>query len=601
VSSLALFPADAPPAPLPLDLRPYQEKGVQAIREAIAKGAKRVLAVAPTGAGKTRILASIIQTSRIPVLFVCDSMEILDQLVAQLARAGITNVGVIRGSDTRVDPTAAIQIATIQSLSRREKPFAGKRVLILVDEAHISASDSWKKNIFDAYPDAFIVGFTATPTRLDGKPLGALYHVLVEIVRYSEILKHPEWLVTPDVYGAPVRPDLSGVHKVRGDFNEGELGEAMSEKKLVGHVVKHWGELAHLHPRFAACQVPGGKAGHTKTLRISGVMDPGEPRRTVLFAVTIAHSRALCEEFSRERPDVRIEHLDGTTPERTRRAMLADLAEGRIQIVSNVGVMVKGLDIPALKCVIHARPTESLVLWMQTAGRCLRPWNGVVPLILDHAGNYERHGAPHEDRRWSLEKAAERGGGVESRTKACKKCHAFVPVTAYACAMCGAPFPMPKEKPPAALPEQVDRALEKKSEGSPRRKGFASPPDDEKRAAYNALVSKARTFGFRPGFASVKYKESYGAWPPGAWTGEARAQFEADKIWQAALARREDRKRQESDAEARDRAAFEAKFETEKARRARLTSTEPGAAPEREPESDDELEDFSSWLRTQGI
>src|SRR6202042_2180962 len=102
---------------------------------------------------------------------------------------------------------------------------------------------------------------------------------------------------------------------------------------------------------------------------------------------------AIVEMFTEA--GVSAEHLDGTTPEDLRRAILARLASGATTLVSNVGVLCEGWDLPACKCMLLARPTKSLALYMQMAGRILRPWEDVDPIILDHGGNVDRHGMPH--------------------------------------------------------------------------------------------------------------------------------------------------------------------------------------------------------------
>lgn len=607
MSSLPLFSFDVA-ADEPA-LRPYQAKGLDRLRADIGKGLRRILFVGPCGMGKMVCIASIIRTSKLPVLVVAHRMELIDQCVAELAKLGITRVGVIRGDDERSDASAPVQVASIQTLRNRPKPFGEKRILVLIDEAHRSASETYMTHVFQAYPDAVVIGFTASPTRLDGKPLGSQFQKLEQVTTYAELLKNPLWLASPDVYGAPISPDLSEVRTLAGDFEEGELGEVMSAAPLVGQVVKHWTELAHLHPVYIDRAPEPGKRGGPRKMRLPGRLESGARRRTFLFAVNLHHSRALCEEFSKA--GVRIEHLDGMTPERTRRRMLADLASGRIEIISNCNVLLEGVDVPSAKCVLHARPTKSLVLWLQSTGRILRPWQSVTPLVLDHAENFERHGAPHEDRVWSLDSRAPRPSG--DSMKKCPRCQAYNPRHALVCFACTGEFPRASAE--RALPQETDATLEMK----PDALRASSPDDPARKRIYDAAVAKAQLKSLKPGFASFRYKEIFGTWPPRSWSDETRALFSGDTMWQAAVALKEVRKRDVSAQEDLDRRAFEARFEEERARRVYAGATQPddfvadsaafgfvgaaGDAAAAEPpvmacESDTD-ESFGDWIREQ--
>jgi superfamily II DNA or RNA helicase len=492
-------------------LRAYQEAVLKKLRWHISHSRKRLLLVAPCASGKMVMFAAMIKTSTVPATFVAHRRELLDQLVRELAKCGITHVSVMRGDDDRWDPSATIQIASIQSLMRRDKPRAG---LVFIDEAHRGMSESYQEHVFDAYPEAIIIGGTATPSRLDGQPLGNRFEAMEIATSYSELirLKH---LIEPIVFGAPVVADLSGVRINHGDFNEAELGQVMSQKHLRGQLVQHWIERAHLH----------------KNER-TGVWEPGAPRRTLIFASTVEHSHLICEDF--RRASVRIAHLDGETPDAERRTMLAKLEAHELDIISNVNVLLEGIDIPSIKCVMHARPTQSLVLWIQSTARALRLWNGVTPLIFDHAGNATRHGMPHADRVWSLTAAVQRHPG-EAPTKMCPKCFAYVDLARYTCPQCGFEFPERERRGP---PKNTHESLvELTAMGL-------------QRAFYDECVTKARTKGYKPSYASVKFRDKYTFWPPFGWSEATKKDYASDPGWQAALALKERRKAQEPPEEA---------------------------------------------------
>ena len=546
--TLPMFDA---PAIMPAEftnLRPYQTKGINKVR-GISLTKKRILVVGPTGCGKSVVFSNIIKTSTLPVLFVCDRVELIDQAVEHLARQGITNVGVIRADDPRENPSAQVQVASIQTLTRRDPPFmttadqavaqlgsstpgpvrCQAEIIIIIDEAHLCASDSFKEYVFDRYPNAIIIGLTATPSRLDGRPLGALFDHLEILVTYEELFKNPNWLVAPDVYSAPVQVDLTKLHvsKMTHDYEEAELAQVMNTRELTGQVVDHWLARAHMHPVF--------KDG----IRQPGQFVEGERRRTFGFAVDIQHSMALCERF--EKAGIKVAHLDHKTPENERKAMLRDLESGELEIVWNVEILTKGVDIVPAKCVIHARPTKSLILWRQSCGRIFRPWRGVIPLILDHARNYDEHFAPHEDRLWSLTHGSVRHKG-SAPMRLCPGCYAYVVASKTVCPYCNVPFPAPQ---PGEMPTETKETLELRSHD----------PDAAKKKRFNDFLITARTQGFKVGWVSWSWKKHYGEFPPFAWSDIAKAEFEKDSLWQALVTRREERKKARKEQELKEQIA----------------------------------------------
>lgn len=504
--TLPMFPSVPMPEPKLPNLRPYQERGIRLLRMHAANEINRILAVGPTGMGKMVMIAAITKLATCETLFVAHRMELIDQCADQLARFGVTNVGVIRGADERYNPAAATQIASIQTLARRDKPKAG---LIFIDEAHRAGSDSYIQHVFQAYPEATIIGWSASPTRLDGKPLGGnLFQVLEVIVTHQELLKHPDWLVAPDCFSTPTRIDLSSVRTIGGDYDEEQLGEVMRSSHLEGEVVEHW-------------------------------LKRSEGRRTIVFAVNIAHSKSLAERFSKH---TKAAHIDGKTPEDERRAILRDSS---VRVVVNCNVLLEGVDVPEFKCCVHARPTQSIVLWRQSVGRIMRPWGNLKPILLDHAGNWDRLWCPFEDLQWSLSNRAVRMRG-RVPMKLCKQCFAYVEGGRIICPHCKYEF-KPGDNAPAQLPEETKAELELRR----------AEPEELRKAFFVRQVVLAKTKGFKPGFASAIYKDHYGTWPPRAWSDEVKADFATDAAWQAALERRAKRKAIEQAQEKAEMSALE--------------------------------------------
>ena len=491
-------------------LRPYQVDAIAKIREAIRRGKRRILLTLPTGAGKSLTAASMIAGALARgkrSQFVAHRKELIDQTVTAFARLGITSVGVVRAGDKRRDSSQPIQVSSIQTLANRLQPDFD---LVFVDEAHRANASTYAKHVFERHSRAVIIGLTATPCRGDGKPLGSMFEELVVGARYSELIAGG-FLAAPNAYSTPMLPDLSTVRTTAGEYNQADLEDAVNRGALIGDIFTQWAK----HP----------------------------PARTVAFAVSVAHSRAIVERFTAE--GVRAEHLDGTTPEDERAAILARLASGETTLVSNVGVLCEGWDLPSCKRLILARPTKSLGLYMQCAGRILRPHDGEIPIILDHGGNWDRHGAPHQDREWSLDAKPKRIGIAPSRV--CEGCFGHILASARICPLCGAKQPEPAA--PERDPAQdviVDLALRS-----------LSPIDDLQGDAtrlekFRGFYLVARERGWMPGAVVHRYRELIGEEAPASWVSALKSDYRNDAAWKASVSHR---KRERAAREAREEAA----------------------------------------------
>jgi DNA repair protein RadD len=485
-------------------LRPYQERSIGELRAAIRHGKRRIMLTIPTGGGKTLTATSMILGAMAKgkrCLFVAHRKELIDQTVVAFQRMGVDKVGVIRASDPRLDPDQPIQVASIQTLMRRKQRDYD---LVIIDEAHRSMATSYTEHLFDRHESAVIVGLSATPCRTDGKPLGKRFDHLVVGARYSQLIKEGH-IVAPQVYSTPIHADLSGVSTTAGDYNQGELGAVMSESRLVGDIYEQWKK----HPR----------------------------ERTVAFAVNVAHSLAIVERFCSH--GVRAEHLDGNTHEAEREAILRRLGTGETELVSNVGVLCEGWDMPACKTLILARPTKSLGLFMQMAGRIFRPHEGKLPLILDHGDNIDRHGMPHIDREWSLDESVKKP--KEAPSKVCKACFAYIPAGCRVCPICKAETPATeserKDITDNVVP--VDLALR-----------TIEPLNSEhvQYAYFRRMHAVCRSRGWKSQAAVYRYLEKFGQDPPKAWVEALRTDYRSDEEWKRRVADKQAEKRAKDEA-----------------------------------------------------
>lgn len=480
-------------------LRPYQRDTVTRVHAELAR-IHRVLVVLATGAGKTVVATALIgdyvrQGGR--VIFLAHRRELISQAAAKLFRAGI-DCGVVQAG-VPARPGVLVQVCSISTLHARA--VRGRAMdlppadLIVVDEAHHIRARTYQQ-ILAQYPDADVVGLTATPCRGDGRGLGASFGVIVEAATVAQ-LTQAGYLVPARFY-APSRPDMVGVETRGGDYVEAQMAEKVDRPELVGDIVEH-------HLRLA------------------------QGRPTVLFAAGVRHSMHLRDQFRLS--GLMAEHIDGSTPTEERDATLKAFAEGRVDIITNAAVLTEGWDAPAASCVVLARPTKSLGLFRQMVGRVLRPAPGKTDaLVLDHAGACFEHGLPDdeiewtlaEDRRASNKRQASRRAGKAPALAECPECKA-VRMSGRPCPACGwRPQPKPKEVEVAdGELGQVDRY---------RLARMPSPDAAERARFHRQLVFIAREKGFQVGWAAHKYRERFGDWPPSRYVSPLEPD-EATRRW----------------------------------------------------------------------
>ena len=462
------MPDPLTPTPPVTQLRPYQERGIAAVRAEIARGCKRVLMVLPTGGGKTVVAAAIIAGAvrkQKRALFLAHRRELIDQCYGKLLASGLAreHLGTILAGDAaRYRPNAPVQVASVQTLVGRKHPPAD---LIFVDEAHHTTARTYAR-ILESYPGAVVVGLTATPVAAAWRGLGDVFGALVQVAQFGALAAEG-FLIVPTVFTHRHLVDLSAIKTTGGDYNLADLDEALNRRELVGDIVAHWQEHA-------------------------------ASRTTVVFAASVGHSKAIAAQFCEA--GVRAEHLDGTTRDDERAAILARLASGETSVVTNFGVLTEGWDLPRCKCVILARPTKSKGLYLQMAGRGLRPDGDTPALLLDHAGCVLAHGFPQDDQEWSLESKKKRAGAAP--VKLCPACFAALPTSTRTCPECGHVFK-------SAERDEIDTVDGTLVEVVPP----STLPVAVRRAWYEGTVAKSASRGWKVGAARHRYREKFGEWP----------------------------------------------------------------------------------------
>ena len=379
-----------------LTLRPYQKSIMDSIYESMKSGHRRPLVCAPCGSGKTVIftdLAERTQAKGKTVAVLVHRRELMRQTKDTFHRSGVGR--------------ELVQIHMAQTFSRHLVEYE-RPDLIITDEAHFSAAPTWQR-IFDHWPESYVVGFSATPARLDGKPLGAIYDDLILGPTTAELIRDG-WLSDYRYFSVTVA-DIAKLKRRGVDYDMESAADLLGERAVYGDVIK--------------------------TFR-----DKAADKRTVVYCTTVEHSMKTAAEFVRA--GFVAEHIDGTTPPEKRDAIIKRFRKGKTQILTNCQIVDVGFDLPAIECCIMLRPTMSTAMFVQQSGRALRPLDGKTAIILDFVGNHIRHGLPDDDRAWNLnerlpvrENAAPDGSFL---IRQCRDCFAVYPATEPACPECGAEY-----------------------------------------------------------------------------------------------------------------------------------------------------------------
>jgi len=448
------------------ELRPHQVEAVRSIRQSFGKGNRRVVVGMPTGAGKTLTATKIIEGAQAKgnrVIFTAPAISLIDQTVEAFEAEGVRGIGVMQANHPRTDPDAPVQVASIQTLARREIPEAA---LIIVDECHLRAKVI--EALMDERPDVLFIGLSATPW---AKGMGLMWHDLVTPCTIADLIDGG-YLSQFRVF-APDIPEMSGVKTVAGDFHEGQTAEVMEGKALMASVVDTW-------------------------------LERGENRPTLLFGANCAHAKKLFEAF--ERAGVAAAYVDAYTDSVERHMIERRFRRGDVKVCCSVRTLTTGVDWP-VSCIIDAAPTKSIMLHVQKIGRGLRVNPGTEDcLVLDHAGNSLRLGLVTDIHRGTLDttpqsekQPAER---KEKLPKECANCAALH--TGLNCPFCG------HERKPVAGVETVDGDLIEMTPGKAKQ-----PTKDEKQRFWSMAlwVDRQRKKGGR--MAKGLYKGKFGVWPRG--------------------------------------------------------------------------------------
>lgn len=348
-----------------LTLRPYQLDGIDKIFQKWRSGVRSILFQMPAGTGKTVLFSDIVRrgyNKKRKILIVVHRMELLNQAKDELIELCI-DAGIIM-ADVIPDYNKLVQIASIQTLSKREYPDAD---LIIIDESHHAVAETYKK-LWDIYPNAKFLGVTATPIRLNREGFDDIFDELIVSDSIQQFISSE--FLAPIVHYVCSTPDLSNVRLRVGDYEKLPLSNLMMKNFIMSDLVRSYQEKC--------------------------------PEKSVIvFAVNVEHSKQIADMYNRA--GISAAHIDATTPALERDKILTQFRNKEIMVVSNVEIITEGFDFPECEVVQLARPTKSLALYLQMVGRVMRPAPGkTVGIVLDHANLWLEHGLSTMDRKWSL-------------------------------------------------------------------------------------------------------------------------------------------------------------------------------------------------------
>jgi DNA repair protein RadD len=413
-------------------LRTYQREQLAQLASALHADLRRVLIQLATGGGKTHQIAAIALAASLAgfrVLILATRTRLVRQIHERLDAFGASHGVIAAPLPELMHHGRLVQVASVDTLYRRalvnqRMPLPSADIVVF-DEAHLSAAES-RKAILDSFPGALRIGFTATPARKSGLSLGAVFEHLITGPSPQELIAADQ-LVRPRIFNTPVvsESELAKLPKdAANDYQSGALGALFSRPKLIGDVVENWNRIA---------------AG----------------KRTIIFACSKAHGAELTREFCRA--GIAAELVTDADGEDIREQVFQRLESAQTLVVVNVFLAAYGIDIPSVECIVLARPTRSLVMYLQMVGRGMRPAPGKSDfLVVDHGRVVENLGLPHAPRDWTLD--ASRNVNTEAREqysrkttlekpRTCPECQHLwlVSEEGDACRECGwRPLPKPK-------------------------------------------------------------------------------------------------------------------------------------------------------------
>jgi DNA repair protein RadD len=378
----------------------HQSDAVSDILTAFDSGSRAVCFQLATGGGKSRVIRRITEhfhNQKKYISLVTHRKNLVRQLAGELREAGV-NFSLVAAGYPMIN--TRIKVCSLQTMVNRFDQMKDQE-LIIVDECHHIRSKSYMK-LFEAYPDAKILGVSATPKRTDGKPLRAVFDTLIQGPPMRSLID--QGILCDYDYYAPDTVDMSDVHVSMGEYSTAETAARVDKKAIIGSVIGHYRKLADHKPAIVSC-------------------------------VSIDHAEHVAAQFRESGYRAQAVHSD--MPDELVQRYINGLRDGTLELLMQCELLGEGVDIRGAEVLIQLRPTMSVVIFLQHIGRVLRGMPGKRAIILDHVSNYERFGMPDDPREWTLEGYDKIDKGI-LKYKRCPDCNrGNVPKASRSCPWCG--------------------------------------------------------------------------------------------------------------------------------------------------------------------
>ena len=371
-----------------INLRPYQKDIFDKSIEAFKNGAKGICCVLPCRSGKSFIMARMIKGAKGNVLVLAHRHTLINQ-----HKELLKNLGVL---------TDRVRVESVFTEASRLGRYTPNDVdLIIIDEAHLSEAASYRKVC--KYYNCRRVLFTATPARLDGKPL-TLADTLITGITADELIKMGA-ISDYDYYAPDLKINIDNVDMVAGEYNNGQLTELMCQTAIYGDVLKYYQQL-------------------------------GENRQAIAYCTSVKHSEQTAKMFCDN--GIKAISIDGSMSQKERNIKMDMFRGGHVQILCNCNLISEGVTLPNASVALLLRPTMSLPLFIQQSCRVLTPVEGKKAVIIDFVNNVQKHGMPTEPHNWTLTQSVEKRKQFNSdgtlnirQCENCFKCFKTAPVCPY--------------------------------------------------------------------------------------------------------------------------------------------------------------------------
>ncbi|WP_323703178.1 DEAD/DEAH box helicase family protein [Staphylococcus nepalensis] len=439
-----------------IPLRDYQEELVNGLYNSMSKGNKNIMVQSPAGSGKSVTMSEIARRATEKgnrVLFIVHRRELVSQIK-----------GTFIANDVDMDLCHVGMVQTVANRIKKDKE--PTPAIILVDEAHHALAKTYT-DIFEHFPNAFVYGFTATPWRMSNKGFTDIFEDLI-------LGKTVQWLIDNErlapfkYYSKNLMNDNKLKHKSTGDFSNESISLAL-EPQIYGDVIDNYKKFA-------------------------------KDKKTIIYTHNVESSKEVAEKLNDNGYNAL--QVDGKTPKQQRELAMELFREGKVNILVNAELYGEGVDVPDCECVILLRPTESLTLFIQQTMRAMRYQPNKQAIIIDHVGNYVRHGLPNTEHGW-LEHFNGSNKKSDSKNsipiKECPECFGVVESAYTICPYCGSEFP--KEE---VQELTVDETAELEEVTEEMITLNLKAPEDC--SSMKELADLGKSLGYKPGWSYIQGK-----------------------------------------------------------------------------------------------